>query len=45
MVVLDGALLNPGDVSWAPLEELGELEIFAATAPADFASQIGRAHV
>ncbi len=45
MVVLDGALLNPGDVSWAPLEELGELEIFAATAPADFASRAAGADV
>ena len=25
MVILDGEALNPGDLSWAPLEELGSL--------------------
>ena len=27
IVVLDGYALNPGDLSWAPFEELGDLEV------------------
>ena len=34
IVVLDGYTLNPGDLDWAPLRELGECEIFDRT-PAD----------
>ena len=32
MVVLDGATLNPGDLSWAPLEALGTLKVYPRTA-------------
>ena len=28
IVVLDGYLENPGDISWAPLEALGELTVY-----------------
>jgi glycerate dehydrogenase len=28
IVVLDGFTLNPGDLSWAPLEALGQLDVF-----------------
>lgn len=28
IVVLDGAILNPGDNPWTPLEELGELTVY-----------------
>jgi glycerate dehydrogenase len=31
IVVLDGYALNPGDLSWAPLEELGELKVYDRT--------------
>ncbi len=31
MVVLDGATLNPGDLSWAALEKLGELKVYDRT--------------
>ena len=34
IVVLDGYAANPGDLSWAPLEALGELTVFDRT-PAD----------
>ena len=34
IVVLDGYAANPGDLSWAPLEALGELIVFDRT-PAD----------
>ena len=28
IVLLDGEALNPGDLSWAPLEALGELTVY-----------------
>lgn len=31
IVVLDGATLNPGDMSWAPLEALGQLKVYERT--------------
>jgi len=31
IVVLDGHTLNPGDLSWEPLEKLGELAVYART--------------
>lgn len=30
---MDGYTLNPGDLSWEPLEDLGEVEIYERTAP------------
>lgn len=33
MVVLDGYTLNPGDQSWDPLKELGELVVYDRTLP------------
>ena len=33
IVVLDGSLLNPGDLSWDTLKALGNCEIFDATPP------------
>lgn len=35
IVVLDGYTENPGDLSWAPLEALGELTVWDRTDPAD----------
>ncbi len=35
IVVLDGYTVNPGDLSWAPLEALGELTVYDRTKPAD----------
>ncbi|MCR5814860.1 MAG: D-2-hydroxyacid dehydrogenase [Desulfovibrio sp.] len=32
IVVLDGHVLNPGDISWASLENLGELVVYEETA-------------
>ncbi len=40
IVVLDGYSLNPGDLSWTRLQELGDLTVYDRTAPADV---IGRA--
>lgn len=33
IVVLDGFTLNPGDLSWAPLAQLGTLTVYERTAP------------
>lgn len=45
IVVLDGYAANPGDLSWAPLEALGELTVYDRTAPADIASRIADAEL
>ena len=39
IVVLDGFTLNPGDISWAPLESLGDVEIHNQTQPAEVAAR------
>ncbi len=31
IVILDGYTENPGDLSWAPLEELGDLTVYDRT--------------
>ncbi len=33
IVILDGGTTNPGDISWAPLEALGEVTVYANTPP------------
>lgn len=33
IVILDGYTLNPGDLSWKPIEELGELTVYDRTPP------------
>ncbi len=35
IVVLDGYTMNPGDLSWEPLEAIGPCEIYDRTAPED----------
>ena len=45
IVVLDGYAANPGDLSWTPLEALGELTVYDRTAPADIASRIADADI
>ena len=35
IVVLDGAVLNPGDVDWEPIAKLGELTVHPETSPAE----------
>jgi glycerate dehydrogenase len=41
IVVLDGYALNPGDLSWAALEELGELTVYDRTPPELIAARAG----
>ena len=45
IVVLDGFTTNPGDVSWAKLEALGQVTIFERTSPADVVSRARGADV
>ena len=41
IVILDGQRTNPGDLSWEPLEALGELTVYPNSAPAQIAERIG----
>lgn len=43
IVVLDGYTLNPGDLNWNALEELGKLTVYDRTKPEDIVSRIGSA--
>lgn len=43
IIVLDGYTLNPGDISWDPLANQGELIIFDRTPDAEAAERIGDA--
>lgn len=45
IVVLDGYTLNPGDLSWEPLEQLGRCMIFDRTQPADILPRALAAHI
>jgi glycerate dehydrogenase len=45
LVVLDGHTCNPGDLSWAPLERLGQLTVHPRTAPDAVAERIAAADV
>ncbi len=48
IVVLDGYTENPGDLSWAPIEEFGELRVYDRTSlydEAEIISRIGDAEV
>ena len=43
IIVLDGAVENPGDLSWEPLAALGDLTVYDYTAPQDVIARIGDA--
>lgn len=43
IVVLDGYTLNPGDISWRPVEELGSLTVHERTPPQLVVERIGDA--
>lgn len=45
IVVLDGYTLNPGDISWNGLEELGELKVYDRTSPEEVITRIGDAEI
>lgn len=45
IVVLDGYTENPGDLSWAPLEKLGELTVYPRTGEDQIVQRIGDAEI
>jgi len=45
IVILDGYTANPGDLSWKPLEEIGELTVYDRTAPEETISRAKDADV
>ncbi|MGN1013784.1 MAG: D-2-hydroxyacid dehydrogenase [Butyricicoccus sp.] len=45
IVVLDGHTLNPGDLSWDALRELGEVDVYERSAPEEVVARIGDAEV
>ena len=45
LVVLDGLTMNPGDLSWSALEELGELTVYDRTAPGELMERAADAPV
>lgn len=45
IVVLDGYTLNPGDLSWNGLENLGDVTIYDRTSTADVINRIGEAPI
>lgn len=45
IVILDGYTINPGDLSWSGIGELGDLTVYDRTAPELIASRIGDAEI
>lgn len=45
IVVLDGYGLNPGDLSWEPLHQLGQVMVYDRTAAKDVVERIGDAEI
>lgn len=43
IVILDGYVANPGDLSWEGLEQLGELTVYDRTAPQDVVARAAEA--
>ncbi|WP_302616555.1 D-2-hydroxyacid dehydrogenase [uncultured Desulfovibrio sp.] len=45
IVILDGAVLNPGDVDWGPIEALGDMTVYDETDRDQLAERARGAHV
>ena len=45
IIILDGGVANPGDLSWDDLAALGDLTVYDYTAPQDVISRIGDASI
>ncbi len=45
IVILDGHAMNPGDLSWKPLEDLGNVFVYDKTSDVDFEKRAGDADV
>ncbi|MDU7200602.1 MAG: hypothetical protein E6288_21830, partial [Enterobacteriaceae bacterium] len=40
IVILDGGVLNPGDLSWDALSQLGEISVYDNSAPEEVVERI-----
>ena len=45
IVILDGYTLNPGDLDWAPIQNLGEVEIYDRSKPEEIVERAAGAEV
>jgi glycerate dehydrogenase len=45
IVILDGGVLNPGDLSWDKLQQLGEITVYDTSEPAQVVERIGDADI
>lgn len=45
IVVLDGQGVNPGDMSWQPIEQFGELKVYARTSADEVLEHVGDADI
>lgn len=45
IVILDGYALNPGDLSWEPLQKLGTLEIYERSSPEEVKVRVSDAEI
>lgn len=45
IVILDGLTANPGDLSWEPLKEFGEVEVHDRTAPEELIARADEADI
>ncbi len=45
IVVLDGHTLNPGDLSWEPLQTLGNVQVYERSAPEEVKERIRHAEI
>ena len=44
ITILDGYVINPGDLSWEELESIGQLEVYERTSPEDILSRISASY-
>ena len=44
IIILDGYVINPGDLSWEALESIGQLEVYERTSPEDILSRISASY-
>ena len=45
IAVMDGHGVNPGDMSWKPIEEIGQITVYPRTAPEEVVAHVGDADI
>lgn len=45
IAVMDGHGVNPGDLSWKPFEEIGQITVYPRTAPEEVVAHVGDADI